>query len=133
MSGWLDLFRGFGQGLIRVLREELRELGRELVALGRRYSSSVGLILLGGVALLLAFAVAILAIVQLLALWMPQWAAALCVAGGLLVVGIGLGLVGRARLRSLETPGETVRRRFEDHLDWWDRLLPDARNEEERR
>ncbi len=54
---------------------------------------------------------------------LPVWAAALAVAGGLLVLALILIRVVRARARRLESPVGTVRRRVGNHLDFWRDVL----------
>lgn len=56
---------------------------------------------------------------------LPVWAAALAVAGGLLVLALILSRVVRVRARRLESPVGTVRRRVGSHLDFWRGLLDD--------
>ena len=54
---------------------------------------------------------------------LPVWAAALAVAGGLLVLALILIRVVRARAGRLESPVGTVRRRVGSHLDFWRDVL----------
>ncbi len=56
---------------------------------------------------------------------LPVWAAALTVAGGLLVLAFTLIRVVRARARRLESPVRTVRRRVGSHLAFWRGVLDD--------
>ncbi len=56
---------------------------------------------------------------------LPVWAAALAVAGGLLVLAFILIRVVQARARRLESPVATVRRRFGSHLAFWRGVLDD--------
>ncbi|MDE2922669.1 MAG: phage holin family protein [Acidobacteriota bacterium] len=56
---------------------------------------------------------------------LPVWAAALAVAGGLLVVAFILIRVLQARARRLESPVGTVRRRVGSHLAFWRGVLED--------
>ena len=57
---------------------------------------------------------------------LPVWAAALAVAGGLLVAAFILFWIIRARARRLESPLGTVRRRVGSHLAFWRGVLDDA-------
>lgn len=123
-AGWLDLFRSLGRAFQELVRSELGALGEELAGTSR---------LLLRVLLLFAFAagltfwtVGLLALfgVELLALWLPRWGAALALALGLALVVALLVALGRARLRRLETPAATVRRRVDEHAAWWqDRVV----------
>lgn len=56
---------------------------------------------------------------------LPVWAAALAVAGGLLVLAFILIRVVRTRARRLESPVGTVRRRVGSHLAFWQGVLDD--------
>ncbi len=60
-----------------------------------------------------------------LATVLPVWAAALAVAGGLVVLAFILMRVVRARARRLESPVGTVRRRVGGHLAFWRGVLED--------
>lgn len=118
-TGWLDLFRAFGTSLLALGQAELQAFQRDLAESGRRALAGLGL-LLG--ALIFAFwtvGVATAFLVVLLARWLPPWGAALAVTGLLALLATGLALAGRARLRRLENPLATARRRMDDHLAWW--------------
>ena len=59
------------------------------------------------------------AAIELLALRYPRWGAALIVLAVLVVVALLLALVGYFRVKRLETPAGTVRRRLTEHNQWW--------------
>lgn len=105
-------------------------MSRDLGEWGKRFGIAL-LLLLGALALgfwLLALLVALL--VALLAIWLPVWGATLATAGILLLVIGGLGLVGWKRMQALEGPLERVRRRWRDHVDWWQERVFDSGAEE---
>ncbi len=108
-----------GGALLEVLRAEAAVLGEDLGRTGREL---LKVALLACVALAVLFwtvGAATLALVELLALWLPRWGATLAVVG-LFVAAIALlGLLAWLRLRRLEIPTETLRRRVDEHLDWW--------------
>jgi len=67
-------------------------------------------------------------LVQVAAIWLPHWGAALVVTLFVLLVVAVLALLGYLRLKRFESPAVTVSRRVDDHLDWWnERLLAEER------
>ncbi|HEV8630634.1 MAG TPA: phage holin family protein [Thermoanaerobaculia bacterium] len=132
------------QGRLLELREALGELfaaegealSRDLARWGKAFGLAVVLLL---AALAVAFwLAAVLAgfLVALLAVWLPVWGASLATAGLLALLAGGLAAVGWTRLRALGGPLERVRRRWRDHLDWWQERVfapDDARPMEEER
>ncbi len=123
MSGWIDLFRSLGESLLEVLRAEVATLQKDLQRSGRHFGAALALF--GGAAVLLFWMVGLLlfALIALLNIWLQLWAAALIVLA-LFVVAIAiLGWLGMRRLRQVENPMETVRRRVDEHFDWWQHSL----------
>jgi hypothetical protein len=123
VQGWIELFRSLGQALFEVLRAEAQALGEDFRRSGRQLAA--GLALLGGAAAVgfWAIGVLVLVLIAVLAIWLRPWAAALIVLA-LFVGGAGLlAALGIRRLRRLESPAESVRRRVSDHLDWWQQRL----------
>jgi len=123
MSGWIDLFRSLGESLLEVLRAEAATLQDDLQRSGRHFG--VALAFFGGAVVLLFWMVGLLlfALIALLNIWLQLWAAALIVLA-LFVAGIAiLASLGMRRLRQVENPMETVRRRVDEHLDWWQHSL----------
>lgn len=123
MSGWIEMFRGLGESLLDVLRAEVATLQEDLSRSGRIAGGALALL---GAALILLFWIVgllIFALVAVLAVWLPLWGAALIVlALFLLVTGI-LAWLGMNRLKQVENPVQTFRRRVDDHLDWWQNTL----------
>jgi cell division protein FtsW (lipid II flippase) len=119
MAGWIELFRSLGESLLEVWRAELATLQEDFGRSGRYLGSALGLL---GAALILLFWIVGLLLFVLIALahvWLPWWGAALVV---LLLFLLATGLLvwsGLRRLRRVENPIETVRRRVDNHLDWW--------------
>jgi hypothetical protein len=123
MAGWIDLFRSLGESLLEVLRAELAALQEDFTRSGRNLGMALGLF---GAAAMVAFWVvglAIFLLVTLLAVWLQLWAAAGIVLLLFLLIGILLGWRGWAHLRRVENPVENVRRRVDDHIDWWQSSL----------
>lgn len=128
MTGWIDLIRSLGESLLEVLRAELAALQEDFSRSGRRLGVALGF--LGGAAVLLFWLVGLLlfTLIVVLAIWLPLWAAALILLGLFaLATGI-LAALGVRRLREIENPVDNVRRRVDDHIDWWQNsLLADAK------
>jgi uncharacterized membrane protein YqjE len=131
--GWIALFRSLGEALLGVVRAELAALQADLARSGRQVG--VALLLFGGVAALTFWFVGLLifTVVVALDIWLELWAAALWVLIAMALVGGALGVLGWLRLKKAENPLESARRRFDDHLDWWqNRLLASDTEEDER-
>jgi len=62
-------------------------------------------------------------LIQVIAIWLPAWAAAGVVVLALLLLAAGLAWWGWRTLKSIENPVDTVGRRLDDHLDWWEAKL----------
>jgi hypothetical protein len=123
MGAWIELFRALGQALIEVVKAELDEVRGRLAASGKQLGLALGLL---AAALLIGFwAIALLlyTLVAVLAIWLPQWAAAAIVLGFALLVMAVLAAIGVTKLKRLENPAETVGRQWRGHLDWCNRQL----------
>ena len=123
VQGWIELFRSLGQALFEVLRAEARALGEDFRRSGAELAR--GLALLGGAAALgfWTLGALILALIAVLAIWLPPWAAALIVTALFAGAAGLLGLLGIRRLQRFESPAESIRQRVSDHLDWWNHRL----------
>ena len=115
-------FLGLGNSVVSLIDAEVRALGTELsdtgYAIGRLaiWIAVLATFVFWSVAVLLYAAVAGLTLV------MPAWGAALVVAALLLVVTYVIYRRVRARVTELEMPFEIVRRRVDDHLEFWHEL-----------
>ena len=128
---WRDLLASLGSSLFEVAEAELTALKTDLRVSGRQLGSAVLLAAVAGLVVFWAMGAAGFALYQLILLWLPGWASALIVLGFFAAVALVLGLVARARFRSLEAPVETVRRRVDDHLNWWhENLLQEEKKDE---
>jgi hypothetical protein len=131
-GGWLGALRSLGQAGGDLLRSEIDALGSDLADSGASLARAIGLFL--GAVFVVFWAIGALGYlsIELLALWLPRWGAALIVFVLLLVVIWILWMMAKRKLRQAERPTETVRRRVADHLDWWqDRVLDDTSGEED--
>jgi hypothetical protein len=123
MRGWIELFRSLGQALFEVLRAEAEALGADLRRSGGQLLR--GLALFGGAAAVgfWTLGVLVLTLIAVLAIWLPPWAAALIVTALFAGTAGLLAVLGWRQLRQLETPAASIRRRLDDHLDWWQNRL----------
>lgn len=123
MNGWIEMFRGLGEALLDVLRAEVSTLQEDLSRSGRIAGGALALL---GVALILLFWIVgllIFALIAVLAIWLQLWAASLIVLGLFLIATGILAWLGVNRLKQVENPVQTFRRRVDDHLDWWQNTL----------
>ncbi len=117
-GSWLQLIRAVGRALLELVAAEIEALAGDLKASGRTLA---GAVLLFVVAAFLGFwtlGLLFFSAVELLALWLPRWGAALTTAGAALVAAAIVALVGWLRARRLESPADTVRRHVRDHVGW---------------
>src|SRR4051812_32695496 len=113
MAGWIDLFRSLCESLLEVLRAEAATLQQDLQRSGRQFGAVLALF--GGALFLLFWLVGLLlfTLIAVLNIWLQLWAAALLV---LLLFAIGIAILswlGMRRLRQVENPMDTVRRRVD--------------------
>lgn len=135
-SEWTDLFRGLGNAVGDLFGAEIESLRRELARTGKGAAVGVALVAVAVFLLFWALGTTVFAAIAFVAQWLPVWGAALAVTGGIgLVIA---ALVGTAvwRFKTLEFPWETVRRRWQDHVEFWRSLLSepveDPKDEDER-
>jgi len=123
MAVWGETFRNLGQSVLGVLRAEAAAVEADLRRTGQQAAGAAGLL---GAAVVVAFwtvGLLIAAIVAVLALWLPVWGAALVVLALFAAVTGGLAWLGVRRLKEIENPAASIRRRVSDHLDWWQNTL----------
>lgn len=123
LSPWIDLFRSLGQAYLDLLAAEWAEVKRQLALSGKRLLWSAAFF---GAAAAIGFwlvALMLFLLVAVLHVWLPWWGAALAVTLVALLVVAVLGWLGLRKIQKVENPAAVVGRRYEDHLDWWDRRL----------
>jgi hypothetical protein len=125
----LGLLRNLNSSLLGVWRAEIAALLDDLSASGRRLRSALLLLALAGSLLVLLIGTLVFAAIAALSLVMPLWGAALTVAGILALAIAAVAMAGLAKLRSVENPADTVRRRVDDHIEWWNTRLGRGRSE----
>ncbi|HEV2856708.1 MAG TPA: phage holin family protein [Thermoanaerobaculia bacterium] len=113
------MFRSLGEALLEVWRAELDTLQEDFGRSGRYLG--VALAFLGAAAVLAFWIVGLLlfALVALLHIWLPWWGASLIVLALFALAAVLLVNLGVKRLKKVESPVTTVRRRVDNHLDWW--------------
>ena len=113
------MFRSLGEALLEVWRAELDTLQQDFQRSGRYLG--MALAFLGATAVLGFWIVGLLlfALVALLHIWLPWWGASLIVLVLFLLTEAILANLGVKRLKNVENPLTTVRRRVDNHLDWW--------------
>lgn len=127
MREWIELFRSLGEALLEVLRAELEALQKDFATSGRHFVVALGLF---GVAAALGFWIVGLFLflcVSALYVWLPLWASVGIVFLFFAAVAVVVVMLGRKQLKKVENPIENVRRRVDDHLEWWQRLLAEPR------
>ncbi|HEY0511273.1 MAG TPA: phage holin family protein [Thermoanaerobaculia bacterium] len=119
----MDLVRSLGEALLEVWRAELGTLQEDFERSGRNLGMALGLF--GAAAMLLFWIVGLVlfVLVSLLHVWLPWWGASLVVLALFVIVAAVLARFGLGRMRRVESPVETVRRRVDSHLDWWQHNL----------
>ena len=120
------LLRSLGEALLAVLEAEANALRTDLAESGRRFAVVLALAATAAFLLFWSIWAAGLALYQILSLWLPSWAAALILLAVLLLLASIFGGLARYRLGQIEPPVDTVRRRVDDHRNWWhEELLSD--------
>ena len=112
-----------GQAGLELAKAEAKALSGELKLSSRTFLRIVLLFAGCLFALFWALAVLIFVGIEVGALWMPRWGSALVVLGLLLLLALVIGSIAWRRLRRLDSPAKTVRRRLADYLDWWHRRI----------
>ena len=124
MGKWLELLGRLGRALLDLLSAELGAFADDLRGTRRELIRAVTLLACAGGFALLSLSVFTMAVVWGLAQVMAAWAAALVVAFVYATVAAVVASAARRRLQRLETPVDTLRRRWDDQRDWFqDRVL----------
>ena len=115
---WLLALGGVGQAFIDVLEAEWSAFTADLSASGRRLLRGLLILCMAAVTLGSATAVASLALIAYLHLFLEWWQAAGLVAALLFALSAALFLWGRTVLRGIRPPTELVQTRVQDHVAW---------------
>jgi Flp pilus assembly protein TadB len=103
-----ELVQRASEQLSKLVRDELALARAELTEKGKHAGVGVGLFGGGGVLALYGLATLVAAVVLLLSLALPGWAAALIVAVALFAVAAVLALVGRRQVKQAVPPMPTA-------------------------
>jgi hypothetical protein len=118
-----ELVQEVGEAFLALLRAEVEALLRDFGRSGRALARVVLLAALAGAVAFWSLGLAIQLGVEVAALWLPRWGAVAVVLGVFLLAAGILVRVALSRLRAIEKPGDTVRRRLDDHRSWWSRRI----------
>ncbi|GIH99318.1 phage holin family protein [Planobispora takensis] len=99
-----ELVRQVSEGVSRLVRDELRLAKIELAEKGRHAGRGAGLFGGAGVVALFGAGAMVAAVILLLALVMPAWAAAAVVGAVLLATAAVLGLMGKRQVQEAGSP-----------------------------
>jgi len=125
---WSETFRALGSAVLGLLKAELEAFEQDVARSTKQ--AAIGIALFGAAAAFgfWTLGVATYFLIQLLAIWLPLWGAALAVTAAFAAVVAVLALLGSRRLQRWENPLSTARDRMDDHIDWWqDRVFgPDG-------
>lgn len=116
---WIVLSRQLLEDLIDLYDAELAALRVEVTETGRRL---LKILALAGAAFFTLFwilALVAYSLVEVVALWLPRWGAALAVTGIFVLLAAILGLIGWLYARRLTNPIDSVFDRLRDHLAFW--------------
>ena len=109
----LELLQELPQLVSTLVRAEFDRLKREIIRKAKRAGIGIGFFAGAVAILLLVLPVLIVAAILGIAVALPTWAAALIVAGGMLIVAAVLAFLGirafRRMAEPLETPGSVER------------------------
>lgn len=120
---WSDVVGPLSEAGWDLARAEYRVVSSEVRHAGRKLVEALVLLAFGLFALFWAIGAVALVVVEVASLWLPRWGAALVALGLFVLVGACLAAVARQRLRSIERPSQTVKRRLDKHREWWDHRI----------
>lgn len=130
--GLLGRLRPLGRALVELLRAELATIGDDLKRSARELRSGAVLIAVAAFFGFWTIGALAFAAVEVVHLWLPRWGAVLIVAGAFALLTLLFLLLGRGRLRRVESPARTVGRRLEGTGAWvQNELLGEADRAEE--
>ncbi|GAA4955866.1 putative membrane protein YqjE [Nonomuraea thailandensis] len=104
MNDTHKLVNDLSEQVTRLVKDELRLARMELTEKGKRAGFGAGLFGAAGMAAFFGGATLVAAVVMLLALVLPGWAAAAIVAGALFIVSALLGLFGKNEVKRATPP-----------------------------
>lgn len=122
---WTGSIRELGLATGDLLRAELAAIADELGASARALLTALLIAAVGGAFAFWALGLFVDLAIELFALFLPRWGAVAAVLGIFVLVAAVLLGWARLKLRRLESPAGTVRRRIEESRHWWsERIAP---------
>ncbi len=118
-QSWSETFRALGTSVLALLKAEIEALEREVARAGKSLALGLGFLAAAAAVAFWTLGVATYFVIQLLAVWLPLWAASLVVTALFAALTGGLAFAGLKKLERFENPLTTTRRRLDDHMDWW--------------
>jgi len=128
---WVQLFRGLGDSLLELLRAEVRALTDDLKATGKRLAGAVALFLVAGFFAFWSCGLIAYLAIELLASVLSRAGAVAVVLGAFLLISALSALWAMLKMRRLEGPADTVRRRLDDSRGWWQQRVLELDADEE--
>jgi hypothetical protein len=128
---WAAMVREVGEAFLGVVRAEIAALAADLQASRRKLTRALVLLAVAAAVIFWSIAVAVDLAVELVALALPRWGALLLVLALLATLALALATAARSRLREIETPAETLRRRMEESRRWWQSRIEAEVDEDE--
>lgn len=120
---WTDYLAPVGEAGLSLFRAEYDVVTAEIKGSSRTLVRALLLLAIALFVLFWAIGAFAYVLVEIGALYLPRWGAALSVLGLFLVVAVSVALVARRRFRQIDSPAATVRRRIEDHRNWWEHRI----------
>jgi hypothetical protein len=114
-KAWIRRLRSLGQALVELLQAEVDALNADLKGSARELGRGVALLMFAAFLAFWVLGGLAYGSVEVVAMWLPRWGAIFVVTGVWALVAGVLALLGRSRLRRLETPVRTVQRHFASH------------------
>ncbi len=129
-KGWLGKLKALGTALVELLLAELATVGEDLRRSARELKSGLVLLVIGAFFAFWTVGALAYGAIEVLAIWLPRWGAVLAVGGSFALLTLLFLLLGRSRLRRLESPARMVGRRLGGHTAWvQEQLLGDPEQE----
>lgn len=122
-SRWSEVMAPLSQAGMDLVRAEYGVVTSELRGSVRLLIKALVFLLIALFALFWSIGAVAVTLVEVGALWLPRWGAALSVVGLFVLVGLGLAAAARRKLSRIEPPDKIVRRRIEEHREWWDQRI----------
>lgn len=111
------LVKDISTDISTLVRKEIELAKVEVSQILRQKLAAVGLFVIGGVVAVLIFPFALLTIMEVLAIWLQRWAAALIVTLLMILGGGLLFMAGARKLKGKSIPQETIESLKED-VEW---------------